>query len=270
MLKTYLNTLKSSNTREAYARAIENYLAECGNEITYMSYLNWVGSISDKSSATQHLYETAVCGYVKFLYDLNQIDSETYMKISTHKRARVHSKEKLSITKEQVAEMIDSGRNPREKAMMALLFSTGLRVSELINIKLDDVKSDTIQIRRKGGKYSHIYLNDISKKMIAYYLKYRKDCDCDNLFVSNQGTPMKRQMINNMMKIIAGKVGVDVEAINFSTHSARHTCLTLMSEAGVPLEVMQQVASHSSVETTRKYISVSENRVKNAMMAIEF
>lgn len=270
MLNTYLNTLKSVNTREAYARAIEDYLADCDNKITYITYLNWVGKLTEKSSATQHLYETAVCGYIKFLYNLDQLDSEIYMKISKHKRARVHSKEKLSITKEQVADMIASGRNPREKAMMALLFSTGLRVTELINIKLDDLKSDTIQIKRKGGKYSHIYLNDISKKMIAYYLKYRKDCGCDNLFVSNQGTPMRRQQINNMMKIIAKRVGVDVEAINFSTHSARHTCLTLMSEAGVPLEVMQQVASHSSVETTRRYISVNESRVKSAMMAMEF
>ncbi len=270
MLNTYLNTLKSANTRESYARAINNYLEACGGKVTYMSYLNWIGGLTDKSSATQHLYETAVCGYIRFLYDLNELDSETYMKISTHKRARVHNKEKLSITKEQVAEMIASGRNPREKAMMALLFSTGLRVTELINIKLDDLKSDTIQIKRKGGKYSHIYLNDISKQMLEYYLKYRKDCECDNLFVSNQGTPMRRQMINDMMKIIAKRVGVDVEAINFSTHSARHTCLTLMSEAGVPLEVMQQVASHSSVETTRKYISINESRVKDAMRAMEF
>lgn len=270
MLNTYLNALKSINTKEAYARAINTYLEACDNEITYVSYLDWIGSLTDKSSATQHLYETAVCGYVKFLYDLNELDSETYMKISTHKRTTVHSKEKLSISKEQVADMIENGRNPREKAIMALLFSTGLRVTELINIKLEDIKSDTIQIKRKGGKYSHIYLNDISKKMIAYYLKYRKDGDCDNLFVSNQGTPMRRQQINNMMKIIAKRVGVDVETINFSTHSARHTCLTLMSEAGVPLEVMQQVASHSNVETTRKYISVNESRVKSAMVAMEF
>lgn len=269
MLNTYLNTLKSANTRESYARAINNYLEACGGEITYMSYLNWIGGLTNKSSATQHLYETAACGYIRFLYDLNELDSETYMKISTHKRARVHNKEKLSITKEQVAKMIASGRNPREKAMMALLFSTGLRVTELINIKLSDYNSDTIQIQRKGGKYRHIYLNEQTTAAIDHYLKFRKG-GCDNLFVSNQGTPMKRQMINKMMKIIADKIGIDVEAINFSTHSARHTCLTLMSEAGVPLEVMQSVASHSSVETTRRYISMNENRVKDAMMAMEF
>ena len=270
MLNTYLNTLKSPNTREAYGRAINDFLVSCDNDITYMAYLSWIGTLNDKSSATQNLWEVAVCGYIKFLYTLDELSSETYMKISTHKRAKIHNKEKLAITKEQVAEMIEHGRNPREKAIMALLFSTGLRVTELINIKLNDYNSTTIQIKRKGGKYSHIYLNAGTKAIIDYYLKYRKDSEYDNLFISNQGTPMKRQMINNMMKYIAVKVGVDVEAINFSTHSARHTCLTLMSEAGVPLEVMQSVASHSSVSTTKRYISVNENRVKDAMMAMSF
>lgn len=269
MLNTYLNTLKSVNTREVYERAIKDYLVDCNNDITYISYLNWIGTLDNKASSTKCLYEVAVCGYVRFLYEIGKLDSDTYMRITTHKHTRVHSKEKLSITKEQVAEMIFNGRNPREKAIMSLLFSTGLRVTELINIKLSDYNSDTIQIQRKGGKYRHIYLNEQTTAAIDHYLKFRKD-GCDNLFVSNQGTPMKRQMINKMMKIIAGKIGIDVEAINFSTHSARHTCLTLMSEAGVPLEVMQSVASHSSVETTRRYISMNENRVKDAMMAMEF
>lgn len=269
MLNTYLGTLKSPNTRESYARAINDFLSTCG-EITYLSYVNWTSSLTDKSSATQHLYESAVCGYIKFLYNMDMLDSETYLKISNHKKTTVHNKEKLSITKEQVADMIAHGRNAREQAIMTLLFSTGLRVTELINIKLSDIKGDTIEIKRKGGKYSHIYLNDLTKKAIERYIKCRKDSEYDNLFISNNRTPMKRQMINNMMKLVAERVGIDVEAINFSTHSARHTCLTLMSEAGVPIEVMQQVASHSSINTTKRYISVDENRVKSAMMGMEF
>ena len=267
-IEMYIGTLKSDNTKRAYKRNILSFMKCCGNEVTFPKYMEWVSTLQNYSSATQFQKIESIRGFVGFLFDMEEISADTYMRIVKQKTPKVNNKKKLSLTENQVEDMYAKSKNKRDKAILSLLFHNGLRVSELINIKLDDVNFDNgvIKIIGKGDKWRYAYLNSKTILDIKEYLKVRKDSNDNNLFISNYHNKMNEQGINKTVKCIAKKAGIDIKSLNFSTHSCRHTCLTLLNESGVPIEVCQQIAGHSDITTTKRYIDVNQQRVKETMM----
>lgn len=269
-LNIYIGTLKSDNTKKAYRKNIEDFLQCIDNNITFENYLKWRGSISEYASATQFQKIEAVRGFVGFLCDLKVVDSDTYVRIKSQKAPKVNNKPKYALTSEQVQEMMKMAKNPRDKVIMSILFSTGLRVSELISISVDDIKNDTIRILGKGDKFRYTYVNDQVREDIFNYMLVRKDSDYNNFLINNQGKPMSQKTVNKTLKLLASRAGVDVKTLNFSTHSTRHTCLTALSNNGTPIEIIQQVAGHSDIRTTKRYVEVNEERVKSAIMNFSY
>ena len=269
-LNLYINTLQSENTKKAYRRNIESYVNMI-DEISLESYLTWVATIAGEAGATQHQKIMAVKGFIKFLFDLGEVDSETYMRIKNQKAPKVNNKKKLPLTTEQVANIISVARTPREKAMLMVLFQTGMRIGELIDIKLSDLnKEGVIKVVGKGNKFRYCYLNNETKRAVIEYLRVRKPSQYDNLFIGNQGRPMQEQNFNKTIKILAKRAGINVDALNFSCHSTRHTTISLLAEQGVPMPVLQEIAGHSDISTTKRYIDNNPQKVKDIMMGLNF
>ena len=120
------------------------------------------------------------------------------------------------------------------------MIKTGLRVNELINIKLSDylnMQDDKIELKvNKGSKQGeYIYMTDELKDVINQYLKVRKN-GCDKLFVSNRGTNMDAEVMSRTLKVIAKRSGKfdSVKISNLCNHALRHTTATNLLNNGVP------------------------------------
>lgn len=267
----YINTLQSPNTKRAYRRNVESYLEISKGEISVESYLTWVATISGESGATQYQKIMAVRGFIGFLFDLGVVDSETYMKIKKQKTPKVNNAKKLPLNAEQVNAIIRQSRTPRERAMLVVLFHTGMRIGELTNIKLNDINEEgVIKVIGKGNKFRYCYINDEVKEAINDYLEVRKDSEYDNLFIGNQGKPMQEQNFNKTIKILAKRAGINVEALNFSCHSTRHTTISMLAEQGVSMPVLQEIAGHADIRTTKRYIDNNPTAVRDAVMGLSF
>lgn len=264
LVEMFLDSLSSNNTKEAYGRNINHMLSYVNKpieEIKAIDLIGWENSLSDLSSASQAQYINSVKSFFRFLYDIDYIQSNPAEKLHS---VKVINKPKDYINDEQVLDMINTAKNKRDKAIIALLFSTGLRVSELINIELDDLQNDSLFIQTKGGKYREIFINDSCRNIINEYLKVRKD-GCSKLFVSNQRTPMLRANVNNLLTKV--KKQCDIKE-NVTPHSLRHTFVTdVAREYGV--EIARDAVGHSSIAVTNRYIHSNRETVKKAMLGVQ-
>lgn len=264
-LEMYINFLKgdkkSLNTITAYHQDLCQFLSivdkeEC--DITYADLLMYKSAISNMSSATVNRKIVAVKNYLQFLVDIDILNSNVGTKL---KNVKIENKVKTYIPMDEAVKLIDYGKNPRDRAILALYLSTGLRVSEVINMKISDYNSDKIILKTKGDKDRVLFLNEQCRTYIDKYLQCRKNVDIDNLFVSNQGTPMNAIALNRTIKNIAKKSGF---VGSVSNHSFRHTFVSkICDEYGVTTAC--EIVNHSNINTTMRYCHSTEQTIKNVM-----
>jgi len=254
----------SENTISVYIPVIKEMLLFVNkpeNEIKYLDLKMWQSEISNASSATVARKITTVRSYFKFLKDAELIDTNPSLKL---KSPHITNKERDFLPYEQAIKMLDNCNNSRERAMLAVYLSTGLRVAEICNIKFDQYMQKNIIIKTKGNKYRTIYLNEEAKKYIDEYLKDRKS-DCEYLFVSNQHTQMNRASLNKTIKKIAKKSGISQ---NVSNHTFRHSfCTKMCDEYGIA--TAQKIIGHSSPNITARYCHDEQGKIENIMTGIK-
>lgn len=151
----------------------------------------------------------------------------------------------------------------RNKAMLELMYSSGLRISELINLNIHDInlKMNTIRIMGKGNKERIIPIGDYATKYLEIYInEYRGSFikkQTDILFLSSRGDKMTRQAFFKIIKKIALEKKIET---CFSPHTLRHSFATHMIENGADLRSLQELLGHSNISTTQIYTHIS-NRV---------
>lgn len=155
----------------------------------------------------------------------------------------------------------------RNKAMLETMYSTGIRVSELINIKVFDIdfESDIIRITGKGSKERIVPIGDYAKHYLnIYYNEFRNKLlikgENDYLFLNNHGTKMTRQGFFKIIKKLAIEANIKKE---FSPHTLRHSFATHMLNHGADLRSIQELLGHSDIQTTQIYTNLSFNDLKN-------
>jgi integrase/recombinase XerD len=151
--------------------------------------------------------------------------------------------------------------NLRNKVILALLYSSGLRVSEMVSLKIDDVdlKDRTIRIRGKGEKDRIVLFDDGTKALIEDYLKKREN-DSDILFVNRFGNPLTPRYIQMMIKEYAKVAGIKKKV---TPHILRHSFATHLLKNGVDIRAIQQLLGHSNLSTTQIYTSVDMQTLRN-------
>lgn len=155
----------------------------------------------------------------------------------------------------------------RDTAILTIFLNCGLRLSELVNINLCDIKGDTLTIIGKGNKERSIYLNDACKKAIKEYLLVRpvdKVKDKNALFLSKQNKRISPRMVELMVKKYIQLAGLDTR--KYTPHKLRHTAATLMHKYGnVDVLTLQQILGHESIATTQIYTHIDREDVRQAL-----
>lgn len=147
----------------------------------------------------------------------------------------------------------------RNKAMIELMYSTGIRVSELINLKTRDVNlnENLIKVMGKGSKERIVPFSNRAKEAIMSYLEYRKNKNSiasDYLFLNSQGKPISRGGFWWELKKMAKKADIQTKV---KPHMLRHTAATHLLSAGADLRILQEILGHQSIATTQRYTHVS-------------
>lgn len=157
------------------------------------------------------------------------------------------------------------GRNKiRDFAILTLFLNCGLRLSELCNIKVKDIKEDTLVVRGKGDKYRTIYLNASCLKAIFDYLEERQHVNHEYLFVSER----KNQICKREIQYIVQKNIIDtgLDKNKYTTHKLRHTAATLMfKHSKVDIRTLQEILGHKNISTTTIYTHVDNDTLRNAI-----
>ena len=157
----------------------------------------------------------------------------------------------------------------RDRAILSLLFSTGLRVSELCSLSRDiDLSSDELSIRGKGDKVRVVFLSEDAKKDVKAYLVKRDDMD-DSLFVkvavekrSGGGSePLTRRSVERIVKQHATKAGIMTKRV--TPHVIRHSFATDLLSNGADLRSVQALLGHSNISTTQIYTHVTDKHLRN-------
>lgn len=165
---------------------------------------------------------------------------------------------------EELEVVRESCETLRERALVEVLYSTGCRLSEVMNMKISDVNIQEMSLRviGKGDKERIVFLTFKSLYHLKKYLKSRKD-ECEYLFVTDRRPA--RQMANRTIERIIDKIQSRAKVSKKLTpHVFRHTIATLMMENGADLADVQQILGHERPETTLVYAHVSEERKKQA------
>ena len=217
---------------------------------------------------------SSVKSFLIFLEDEKIINSSPVKYLKFPKLERKIPK---TLNQEIIDTMLDNSKNLslRDSTIIELIYATGIRASELINIKITDIDFNeaTLRILGKGSKERIIPIHDLALKLISKYWKnemfnHNKKVNNKNikfnrnlLFLNVQGKKLTRQGLWYIIKNISKKLGLDIN--NVSPHILRHTFATHLLYNGVPLRHLQELLGHSNISTTQIYTHLSDQYIES-------
>lgn len=222
-----------------------------------------------KASSSARLL-SAIKRLYQYLYRENYRHDDPSVVLSSPKLPKKLPKD---LTESQVEALLQSPNledelEIRDKAMLELLYATGLRVSELVELHLNDISLNqgVVRIIGKGNKERLVPIGEEAIYWLEYYLKYSRDNLLkrganDILFPSRLGIKMTRQTFWHRIKYYAILTNIDVDAL--SPHVLRHAFATHLLNHGADLRVVQMLLGHSSLSTTQIYTHVATERLKH-------
>jgi len=166
----------------------------------------------------------------------------------------------------EIKSMIDATENIKHRLVIKLLYGCGLRVSELVNLRKDDlnVNEGLIHIRlSKGRKDRFVKIPDSLKDGLVNYSKLSNG---EILFASNRGGKLTTATIQKIVKNSARKAGINK---NVHPHTLRHSFATHLLEQGIDLRIIQKLLGHSDIRTTQIYLSVSNQTIRNVKSPLD-
>jgi len=149
----------------------------------------------------------------------------------------------------------------RDRLILSLLYSSGLRVSELVSLRINDIdlQERTIRIRGKGDKDRIVLFDENTRNLLEDYLQKRVH-ESDYLFLNRFGDPLTPRYVQMMIKNYARKAGINKKV---TPHILRHSFATHLLKNGVDIRAIQQLLGHSNLSTTQIYTSVDMQTLKN-------
>ena len=278
----YLRLEKSLSENSVYAylddvNKLEKFFSEsiCKKsplEVTYTDlkeFLVWYSSIND-NSRTQARILSGIKAFFNYLVVEGEITESPATLIESPK---IGFKLPMVLTVKEIDSIIDTidlskPDGHRNKAIIETLYGCGLRVSELVNLRLTDIHKDEgfITVTGKGNKQRLVPISHKALKEIDIYkpcrdsLVYIKD---ENIvFLNRRGKKLTRAMIFTIIKNLAAKAGIKK---NISPHTFRHSFATHMVEAGADLRAVQEMLGHESILTTEIYTHIDRSFLRDTI-----
>lgn len=238
-----------------------------------LEYLNYLYERDLKKSSQAHKI-TSLKSFYKFLVLKQYISDNFFEKIEPPKK----DSKLVNVIEYQVLEsFLDSFTNSnldiRNRAMFELLYATGIRVSELVNIKVKDLNfnNQSIIVFGKNNKERIVFLNNTSVEVIKKYLENArlellKNNKSDYLFINHTGTELG---VRGVQKVLKTKWLKIINRQDINPHQFRHTYATHLLENGMDLRSLQELLGHENLSTTQIYTKVSQRQLKNAIDSLD-
>ncbi len=275
-----LDRRNSPNTIDAYLRDVSkliNYFSGINKSFIsanlddleqFVSFLSELGL----ESSTLARIISGIRAFYKFLQEEEIIEDNPAEQLDTPKLTR-KLPEILSIEEiEQILSVIDLSKfeGHRNKAIIEVLYGCGLRVSELINLKIMDYFTDEsiLRVIGKGDKERYVPIGSKAKNALYYYIEYSRPHYPmitqyqQYIFLNRRGRKLTREMIFIIVKDYAAKAGIQK---NVHPHTFRHSFATHLVENGADLFAVQEMLGHSSITTTEIYTHVSMSYLRDVI-----
>ncbi|SCZ82030.1 site-specific tyrosine recombinase/integron integrase [Acidaminobacter hydrogenoformans] len=270
----------SPNTLEAYTRDLRDMVdffeSKGLNDIeevktqdmqTFIQHLDALG----KSASTQSRVLATLRTFFDYLQDNKIVEHNQAKKL---KRPKFEKKLPEIMTENEVERLLaePSDHSPiglRDKAMLELLYSTGLRVSELISINLEDINLNLGYIRcRSGNSVRVVPIGKTTAEALDRYLKIGREKICrrgvicdESAFVNNAGQRLTRQGFWKLIKKYTDQAGIKK---TITPHTLRHSFAVHMIESGVELKAVKEMLGHSDLTSTQLYTAVKQDMANSA------
>jgi integrase/recombinase XerD len=267
----------AQNTLESYGRDLrqfQTYLETCNKEIIKDSNRNtilaYLSNLQTRGRAVSTISRNlaAIKSFYQYLLRERYIEKDPAANLESPKLEKKLPKI-LSIAEvEELLKQPNSGMPAglRDKAMLELLYATGIRVSELISLNISDVNLDMgyIKCYGKGAKERIVPLGSIAAKCVQDYLgrgrsKLVRTYDEPALFVNHHGNRLTRQGFWKIIKKYAQEANITKE---ITPHTLRHSFATHLLENGADLRSVQEMLGHADISTTQIYTHVTKNHLK--------
>ena len=275
---TYLHNVKkaSVNTEQSYQRDLKKlavYLDSKGihdlsavNDRILREYIDEITAGGAKPSTVSRSI-ASIKAFFHYQYSQDKISKDPSLLL---KAPKIEKKFPEILTTEEVVKLLDQpkGDTPkdiRDKAMLELLYATGIRVTELINLEVDDVNLKmSYLLRSEGGKERIIPFGTAAKEALARYLKTGREAMVSDrssklLFANCSGQHMSRQGFWKLIKYYAKKAGIDAD---ITPHTLRHSFAAHLVENGADLRSVQEMLGHSDISTTQIYATMNHNHIR--------
>lgn len=270
----YLTNVKKSskNTIASYKRdllKLQKYLVDSGyntwKDVTNTILNSYILTIEKQGMSSATVSRNIASIKAFFLYLLkqgvvNEDPSDSLKPPKIEKKAPVIlSVEEVNLLLEQPNGI--APKDIRDKAMLELLYATGIRVSELINLKLSDVNLSMNFLQcHEGGKDRVIPFTNETKEALVNYLQNGREALCKEeqgyLFTNCQGAPMTRQGFWKIIKYYSAKAGIKKD---ITPHTIRHSFAMHLVNNGADLKSVQEMLGHSDISTTQIYLKANAN-----------
>jgi integrase/recombinase XerD len=271
----------SGNSIEAYlddVQKLERYFSEIGSDLTpakvtysdLKNFLLWY-SADNHNTRTQSRTLSGIRAFYRFLLIEGEIEENPATLIESPKTG-LKLPEVLSVMEiDRLIGEIDLSKpeGHRNKAIIETLYGCGLRVSELVNLRLTDIHygEGFVIVTGKGNKQRLVPVSGKALKEIDIYKKDRDRLpvihDQNVLFLNRRGSRLSRAMIFTIIKELAAKAGI---IKNISPHTFRHSFATHMIEAGADLRAVQEMLGHESILTTEIYTHIDRSFLRDTLI----
>jgi tyrosine recombinase xerD len=269
----------SANTVTSYKRDIEKYLTFLMekkitqlDEVSRFEILDFLQTLRQSGAADNSIIRmvSSLRKFHQYLKRESIVSDDPMQLIDTPKKASTLPKAISPQAVEQLLEAPDTTTplGVRDRTILELMYATGLRISELVNLKLSDMHLTMgfIQTMGKGEKERIIPLGEIASQWLNHYLDgarvYLQDQSAETseyVFLNSRGKGLSRQGVWKKVKQLALEAGIDQ---NVTPHTLRHSFATHLLENGADLRMVQELLGHADISTTQIYTHITKTRLK--------
>lgn len=282
--KNYLRLERSlsANSIEAYVRDIEKlvqFLSYSKSDLAatqlktndLRNFLKWVNELGMTASSQARIL-SGLRAFYRYMLMENLINTDPTELLDAPKIGRklpdTLSSEEIELLLETIDRSTPEGE--RNRAMLETLYSCGLRVSELVNLKISDIVGEEgyARVTGKGDKERLVPIGSLALKHIRHYREARAHIDIqkgeeDILFLNRRGKRLTRVMVFTIIRQLAQKAGIRKR---ISPHTFRHSFATHLVEGGADLRAVQEMLGHESITTTEIYTHIDRTFLKEQVL----
>lgn len=269
----YLGSEKglSKNTIEAYRRDLKGFIDVIDVEFAQVKereVLLFLDTLKKKDHASSSIYRAMIAlkSFFRFLRKERLVPHEETLYLDTPKVwqlvPEVLSQEEVINLLNQVDTEDPIGA--RDRALLEVLYASGLRVSEVCGLNISDIEDTTVRVKGKGGKERVVPIAQSALDQIDHYLLHFREASGQRneaLFVSQKGKRLDRTAVWNRVKHYARCAGISK---SISPHTLRHSFATHLLENGADLRVIQEMLGHANIGTTDRYTHISQKHLAAA------